>query len=291
MDNIGKIFLVLATGFSMFFGYANAQDDKPAAEPQYGWKHSLVTGITMTQVAFTDWAQGGENALSYTLGADGKSVNEQEKTNWTNAYKLFFGQARLGNQGLKKTDDIIDLSSVFIYKLGTLINPYVAATMKTQFAIGYKYPTPDSSYGVSAFFDPAYLTQSAGVGYQPMKELKTRLGIGVREVITSAYSQFYTDDVNTIDKVEKITVDGGLESVTNIDWQLEENVLFTNQLELFAPLKTLDEIIVRNNTAITAKMGKYITAIFNLQLINERRITPRTQIKETISMGISYAIF
>jgi hypothetical protein len=204
---------------------------------------------------------------------------------------LFFGQTRLGDQGLRKTDDIIDLASVFVYKLGVHINPYVAATMKTQFAKGYKYPTRDSSFAVSAFFDPAYLTQSAGVGYQPMKELKTRLGIGLREVITSSYSIYYTDDLSTPDKIEKVTVDGGFESVTNIEWPIEEDVLFTNQLELFAPIKALDEIIVRNNLALTAKIGKYITSIFNLQLINERRVTPRTQVKETISMGISYAIF
>ncbi len=291
MKNMRRIVLIVSVGLSVLFSFANAQDEKGAVEVQYGWKHSLVTGITIMQIAFTDWAQGGENALSYTFGADGKSVNELEKTNWTNAYKLFFGQTRLGNQGLRKTDDIIDLSSVFIYKLGTFINPYVAATMKTQFAKGYKYPTSDSSYEVSAFFDPAYLTQSAGVGYQPIKELKTRIGIGIREVITSSFAQYYTDDLKTLDKIEKVTVDGGFESVTNVEWQLEDNILFTNQLELFAPLKMLDEIIVRNNSAITAKVGKYITTIFNLQLINERRITPRTQIKETISMGISYAIF
>jgi hypothetical protein len=291
MKNICRTWFILSIGVGFLFCSVNAQDQKPAAEVKYGWKHSLVTGITMTQIAFTDWAQGGENALSYTIGADGKSVNELEKTNWTNTYKMFFGQTRLGNQGLRKTDDIIDLATVFVYKLGTLINPYVAATMKTQFAKGYKYPGPDSSYDVSAFFDPAYLTQSAGVGYQPMKELKTRLGIGLREVITNKYSVYYTDDLATLDKVEKVTVDGGFESVTNLDVPLDDNVLLTNQLELFAPLKTLDEVIVRDNLAVTAKVGKYITTVFNLQLINERRMTPRTQIKETISMGISYAIF
>lgn len=267
-----------------------SQEQMEPAKIEYGWKHSLVTGLTLTQVAFTDWAQGGENALSYTLTADGKSVHEMEKTNWINTYKLAFGQTRLGGQGLRKTDDIIDLSSVFTYKLGTLINPYFSATARTQFANGYMYPTKDSSYQVSAFFDPAYLTQSAGVGYQPIKELKTRLGLGIREVITNKFNQ-YTDDPKTSDKIEKITVDGGIESVTNVEWQLEDNVLFTSQLEMFAPLKTLDEIVVRSSSALTAKVGKYITAILNLQLINDKRTTPRTQIKETIALGISYTLF
>ena len=40
-----------------------AQQDTAAA-PKYGWVHSLVGSLTMTQVAFTDWTQGGENALA-----------------------------------------------------------------------------------------------------------------------------------------------------------------------------------------------------------------------------------
>jgi hypothetical protein len=265
--------------------------EKTTPAPQYGWKHGMVAGLTLTQVAFTDWAQGGENALSYTLGADGKSTLDEEIPNWSSSYKFAFGQTRLGGQSLRKTDDIIDVSSVFIYKLGTFINPYASASLKTQFAKGYTYPRQDSSVQVSAFFDPAYLTQSAGVGYQPIKEMKTRLGVGLREVITNNFSLYYTDDPKTLDKIEKTTIDGGMESVTEIEWQLEDNVLLTSKLELFAPFKTIDEIIVRNNSSVTAKVSKYITAILNVQLINEKKITPRTQVKETIALGLSYTIF
>ncbi|MBA4312093.1 MAG: hypothetical protein C0417_05645 [Chlorobiaceae bacterium] len=265
--------------------------DKTTPVPEYGWKHGLVAGLTLTQVAFTDWAQGGENALSYTFSADGKSVDDEEVSNWSNNYKFAFGQTRLGGQTLRKTDDIIDVSSVYIYKVCTYINPYASVSLKTQFAKGYIYPRQDSSVQVSAFFDPAYLTQSAGIGYQPIKEIKTRLGVGLREVITNNFSLYYTDDPKTNDKIEKTTIDGGMESVTEVEWQMEDNVLFTSKLELFAPFKTIDEIIVRNNSSVTAKVGKYITAILNVQLINEKKVTPRTQVKETIALGLSYTIF
>ncbi len=265
------------------------EDPSTPPKPEYGWKHGLVAGLTLTQVAFTDWAQGGENALAYTLSADGKSIDDEETSNWTNTYKFAFGQTRLGSQGLRKTDDVIDLSTVFTYKLGTFINPYAAANLKTQIAKGFFYPEPDSSYQVSTFFDPAFIIQSAGVGYQPLKEIKTRLGVGLREVLTNKFNQ-YTDDPAT-NKVEKSAVDGGMESVTNVEWQLEDNILFTTQLELFAPFKTFDEVVVRDNTSITAKVSKYITAILNVQLINEKRVSPRTQIKETIALGLSYTIF
>ncbi len=263
---------------------------QPAAPPpEFGWKHSLVAGLTLTQVAYTDWAQGGDNALAYTFSADGKSANDLEQTNLTNIYKLAFGQARLGSQGLRKTDDIIDLSSVLTIKLNSYVNPYVAATVKTQFAKGFVYDASGNGTQVSQFFDPAYLTQSAGAGIQPSKEVKTRLGIALREIVTNRFNQ-YADDPATID-VEKVSVNGGLESVTNVDWSMDENLLLSSQLELFDPFKHLDEVIVRNTTTLTAKVNKYVTAILNVQVINEKHISPRTQIKEAISLGLSYTVF
>jgi hypothetical protein len=273
-------------------GIVKAQDttaQSPPPPPPYGWKHSLIAGLTLTQVAFTDWAQGGENALSYTFNADGKSVDDELTSNWITAYKFAFGQTRLGNQGLRKTDDIIDFSSVYTYKLGTYINPYAAVTLKSQFAKGYVYDAAGTETTVSKFFDPGYLTQSVGVGYQPTKEVKTRLGIALREILTDQFNQ-YADDPATAE-IEKTAVDGGLESVTNIEFQLDDNILFKSDLELFAPVKRLDEVVVRSTTTITGKVNKYISAIFGLQLINEKRVSPRTQVKESISLGLSYTLF
>ncbi len=260
------------------------QTAKPdSTAPTFGWKNSLVAGLTLTQVAFTDWTQGGENALAYTASADGKAEDDEQSTNWTNVYKLAFGQARLGSQGIRKTDDIIDLSSVFTYKLGTFINPYASATLKTQFAKGFTYDATGISTEVSKFFDPAYLTQSMGFGYQPVTEVKTRLGVGLREIITQDFNK-YADGNKTL-------VNGGLESVTTVEWKLQENLLFASQLELFSPFQKMDEIVVRGTATLTAKMTKYLTTVASVQMINERRITPRTQIKETIALGVSYAVF
>lgn len=289
MPGIAKLTALLFCIFPVAGALAQTTPATTPPPPSYGWKNSLVAGLTLTQVSFTDWAQGGENALAYATTLDGKSENDLESENWTNVYKLAFGQTRLGDQALRKTDDIIDLSTVYTLKLNAYVNPYAAATMKTQFAKGFMYPKPDSGVQVSAFFDPAYLTQSAGAGYQPVKEVKTRIGLALREVLTSSFNQ-YTDDPLT-KEVEKSTVDGGLESVTNVDWNLAENIILSSQLELFDPFKHLDELVVRNTTTITGKVNKYVTAIFGLQVINEKRISPKTQIKETIALGLSYALF
>ena len=280
-----SLFILLLFFVQTTFG----QTPPTTPPPEYGWKHGLVSSLTLTQVAYTDWAQGGENALAYTISVDGKSIEDESSSNWSTLYKFTFGQTRLGIQGIRKTDDIIDLSTVYTYKLDSYVNPYAAATLKSQFAYGYVYPKQDSSVQVSAFFDPAYLTQRIGAGYQPIKEVKTRLGVGLREVLTNQFNQ-YADDPTTAG-IEKTSVNGGIESVTNVDWQIEDNVLFTMQLEFFAPISHFDETVMRDNSTVTAKVSKYVTGVVSVQLINEKRASPYMQVKQTIALGLSYAIF
>ncbi len=264
-----------------------AQTDSTVLHP---WKHSVVAGLNLTQVAFTDWAQGGENALAWTILLDGNSTKQFDSLLWSNTYKFAFGQTRLGSQGLRKTNDNIDFESILTYKLGTFINPYFAVTVKSQFARGYNYDNPLVDSAVSAFFDPGYLTQSIGAGYQPMQEIKTRFGLALREIITSKYNQ-YSDDPATTNEIEKARLEGGLELVTDVSWQLQDNLLFTSKIELFSPLSKFDETVFRSDNTFTAKISKYITTTLNVQLLNDKKVNPYTQVKETIAIGLSYAIF
>jgi hypothetical protein len=280
MRNVRTILLlVILVGMS-----TSAQTPADSISP---WTHSLVAGLTATQVSFTNWAQGGENAFSWASTFDGKHTLERELLSWGNTYKFAYGQAEIGSQGIRKTDDKIDVESMLTYKMGVHVNPYFAASLKTQFTKGYLYRAIGDSV-VSDIFDPAYFTQSAGLGYQPIPEVKTRLGAALREVITSKYAQ-YTDDPAT-SNVERTRIEGGLESVTTVDWKIEENVLLTSKLELFAAIKQIDVVIVRNDNTLSAKVSKYLTVNLNVQLINDRVISPRTQIKQTIAFGFSYVL-
>ena len=252
------------------------------------WKHSVVGALTFTQVSYTDWAQGGQNSLAYTVTLDGKTDRSDEKTDWSNTYKFAFGQTRLGDQGLRKTDDKIDFQTVFTYKLGTHVNPYISATVKTQFAEGSKYDKEGKGTVVSKFFDPAYLTQAAGIGYQPIPELKTRLGAAIREIVTSTYTVYSDDPATTA--IEKTKVDGGFEWVTELAWKLEENILLTSKLELFSPVKQLENVAIRGDNSLAVKVGKYIVINLNVQFINDKVVTPRTQVKETLAFGLSYTL-
>ena len=116
--------------------------------------------------------------------------------------------------------------------------------------------------------------------------MKTRLGLALREILTSHYP-LYADDPKT-PAIEKTSVRGGLESVTEVEWHLDQNLMFSSKLELFSAFKTMDEVVVRNDNTLAAKVNKYVTVLLNVQLINEKPISPRTQVKEALAIGVSY---
>jgi hypothetical protein len=253
------------------------------------WKNSLAAGLTATQVSYTDWVQGGENALSWSATIDGKHVYDRGISIWTTTYGFAYGTTKLGTQGIRKTDDKIVVATEYKYKMSTYVDPYLSANLKTQFARGYTYDALGNGTAVSDFFDPAFMIQSAGFGYQPTPQVKTRLGAALREVITSTYTN-YADDPKTT-AVEKTKVEGGVESVTEVEASLDDNLLLRAKLELFSPLKTPEEIIVYSDITLAAKVSKYISANLNVQIVHEKPISPRTQVKQTLALGLSYVIF
>ena len=271
----------------LFVTAASAQKDTA----KYGWTHTLISGLNLTQVSFTDWAQGGDNSLAYSLGVNGSSINDQQETNWATTYKFAFGQAELGGKGLRKTDDIIDLQSVFTYKVGQYINPFASFSFTSQFTTGYKYnnDSANAKTALSDFLDPAYLVEALGVGYQPVKQLKTRLGLALKETFTNNYN-VYSDDPTTT-SIEKLKVEGGVQWITEAEVPIDDNVLFKSKLDLFAPFKTFTTMTMRWDNSLTAKVSKYINVTLGLLAINDPGVTPRTQIKEGLSLGLTYSVF
>jgi hypothetical protein len=253
-----------------------------------GWNLKAVTSANLSQVSFENWVQGGENSLSYTASAISNATHLAEQTQWSNFLKLTFGQSRLGDAGLRKTDDEIYFETLLVFLVWEEINPYAAVTLRTQFAPGYQYPDDEEAFQVSAFFDPAYLTQGAGLRWAASSLVTVRLGVGARQVVTSQFPE-YADDPETAE-VENVRIDGGLESVATLTWNFAENMLLASRLELFSAFNHLDRVIVRNDNVISAKVNDFLSVNFNIQFVNDVTVSPKTQIKQTFGIGFSYTV-
>ncbi len=260
--------------------------NQPAEAPKYGWQKSMVGSLNLTQTSFDNWKQGGENSYAWQVNLNFNFTNDQAKTNWANSGKLTYGATKTGDQQMRKSVDEIKLESVFTYKLGVLINPFAAVTGETQFAPGYNYGTTPKTQ-VSAFMDPGYFRESAGIGIKPNEIIKTRLGISLKQTLTTDFPQPYADDPTTV-KIEKFKNEVGAESVTDLNWKITQNTLFTSKLELFSTLEALNKTDVNWDNIVTTKISKYFNVNFNFKLFYDRDISKVRQIKQAFALGVVY---
>jgi hypothetical protein len=254
--------------------------------PEYGWKNQVVGSLNLTQAQFDNWSQGGENTLAWQLNLNSSSVLDQERFNWSTTGKLSYGQAKIGDIEARKSADELRVETVYLYKLGDYVNPYVSGLLQTQITTGYQY-IEDERFPVSNFFDPGYITLSVGVGYEPVPYLKTRLGAATKTTITREYAVALTDNPDT-DRIEKTDTEFGALSVTELRKPLSENILLTSKLDLFSNLESLKEVDVRWDTILSAKISPYVDVSLNVELFYDSNISPKRQLKQLLALGLSY---
>jgi len=256
-------------------------------EPEHGWESQVVGSFNLTQAQFDNWTQGGENSLAWQLNLNSSFALEQESFSWTNTGKISYGQTKIGDLSSRKSADEIRIESVYLRKLGDYVNPYVSGLLQTQLTKGYRY-VEDERFPISNFFDPGYITLSAGIGYEPVPYLKTRLGAATKTTITREYAVGLTDDPAT-DRIEKTDTEFGAHSVTELRKPLAENILLTSTLELFSNLESFEQVDVRWDTIISAKVTRYIDVSLNIELFYDSNISPKRQLKQLLAMGLSYS--
>lgn len=251
-----------------------------------GWEKSVVGGLNLTQTSFDNWAAGGENAFSWQASLNYKFAKDSEKYNWLNTGKFAYGNTKTGDADMIKSADEIKVESVYTYKMGSAVNPYLAVTGETQFTEGYDYST-DPATTISAFMDPGYFRESLGVGAQVNEMITTRLGAALKQTMTSDYP-VYSDDPETPLEMETLRSEVGAESVTDINWPINETSLYTGKLELFSNFGGLDEIDVNFDNILTVKVSEYINMNMNVKLVYDKDISAKRQIKQTMAIGLNY---
>lgn len=275
-----KIHIITVT-LLMVTGALFAQD-----APSSNWEKSVIGGLNMTQTGFDNWAAGGENAFAWQVNFSYKFVQDKEKTNWKNTGKFAYGATKIGDAEMKKSVDEIKLESVLTYKLGTNVNPYAAFNAETQFAAGYDYGT-DPFTQISAFMDPGYFRESFGAGYQVNDGLSTRAGLSLKQTVTSDYPTPYADDVETLE-IETTRSEVGLESVTDLSVAVSETSVFTSKLEMFSGLKALDQTDVNWDNTLSVKVSDYINVNINLNLVYDKDVSVKRQLKQSMALGVNY---
>ena len=252
------------------------------------WTPKGVIGLNVSQVSFTNWTQGGENSLSFTIFTHFSLDYIGDPWTWKNNLKLTYGRTKTGNQEIRTNDNEIFFESSVIRNVGWVVNPYADVTARTAITDGFKYD--DTPVQIVGFFDPLYLTEGIGVSYDKIENFSTRAGLGFKQTIANKFAMQYSDDSNT-PEIEKFKSETGIESVTEYKWAFLENMEFTTYLRLFGTFDDLSVWDVRWDNTVVAKINDYFNVNLNVLLIYDTDETLRTQLKQALQLGFSYTLF
>ncbi len=282
-----------------------AQEEAPKK-----WNRSGDIGLNFSQSHLSNWAAGGDNALNWQ-GIFNYNVNyAHEKNKWDNNISLALGYSHLGDAKAIKTDDKIELNSLYGYKATEKLFYSLAFSFKTQFADGFDYKN-DSTNRISGFMVPAYITLGFGMEYVPNNNfsinfapLTGRITIvndqdmadaGAFGVDPAEYDEITGDKIND-GKTSRFEF--GAKMTAKLDVKIAENVSFNSKLELFSDyIKNPQNIDVDWQNLITMKVNSWLNTNITAHLIYDDDIMitdkdgntgPRTQFKEVLSIGLSY---
>ena len=156
------LFALLLLGFS---ASAFKPADTTLNDSVKPWKFSSLNMLTINQIAFVNWASGGESSLSAKVSTEYDLEYKKNKFTFDHKGKLAFGLVGYIDKNIEKTDDIINLLWAVSHKTSKKWDLTGLVTIKSQFAEGYKYP--NDSIIISAFMAPGYLNISAGFNFKP----------------------------------------------------------------------------------------------------------------------------
>lgn len=249
------------------------------------WHPSVVLGLNLSQIAFSNWVKGGENAVTWTVLSD-IELNKKSET-WTlkNEFNISYGRTKLGESDFRTNENEINLENVISYNVGWIVDPFLGNSVRTQLTKGYNYEK-DPDKGIADFFDPGYITQSFGFTYNHLSFGTTRIGVAFQETFTDEHFQ-YSDDVMT-DEIEKFKFETGLEAVSKGEFLIDTNIVLKSKLRLFTRFEKLEVWDVNWSNKFESKINSYLHVNFDFVLIYEKAQSLDTQMKEAFLLGIKY---
>ncbi len=260
------------------------------------WETDLGATLTASQASYHNWTEGGVSTLASSARITGTTV--RMSSNWKQTFegRLAVGVVRQDTIRLRKAEDVIRLLATIEHRdegFFRKFSPTLTSGIRTQFAPGFNYasnPFGDDQrlpVKVSDLFSPATFTQSLGLTYGVDWGFSQRIGVAVKEtvVLIERLRMLYG-----VDPAGPVRFQVGVESFTEVDKDVFENVLLKSSLGLFAAFnqEELPDMLWEN--VVVMNVNKWLSADFKFVALFDRDLSDRVQLQEALSIGFSFAI-
>lgn len=267
------------------------------------WKKGGLFNLNFGQTSLSNWAAGGDNLQLNVNGfLNLHAFYAKNRDAWDNSLDLALGYIKTTSLGSRKSDDRIDLTSKYGYKLSHTSKWYASAlfNFRTQFAPGFNYPTATTSTKISEFLSPGYVLLSLGLDFKPNKDFSLFLS-----PITSRWVIVTATGLNPLTPTGKGNVYGvppgktvnneiGAYLSANYMKEMVKNVTYKGKLDLFSNYKRNPQNVdVFMTNLLSANIFKGISFNLGIDLIYDDDVRiygatkdgARTQFREYIGIG------
>ncbi|GAB4336767.1 MAG: DUF3078 domain-containing protein [Flammeovirgaceae bacterium] len=302
----------LVVTFSMIFTILG-QESAPKTDSIKYWTHKGTFAFTFSQVAFKNWAAGGENSISGVTQLGYNFNYKKDKNSWDNRIDLGYGLIKQGDAKLFKSEDRLEFNSKYGRQISKSWHLAALLGFRTQFAPGYDVKNREVK--ISDFMAPGYLSPSIGLDYKPNPKFSLYLSpiacritfvlddslanqgaFGVKKAVYNAQGVKIENSENTLFQL------GALAKV-RYESDIMENVRLSLGTELLSDyLNKPQNVIVNAIVQVNMKVNKYLSANLTVQGIYDDNISlttvdekgevikdgPRVQWKQVFGAGLSF---
>ncbi|MGA9212711.1 DUF3078 domain-containing protein [Kaistella sp.] len=281
-----KIFL---TGV-LISGVLSAQNVKQ--DSLKNWSIQGQNTLMLNQAAFSNWIGGGANNVGWIAGVNYNMTYEKGKDLWENVVILGFGQNNTQGLGNRKTQDVINLSTNYGYKIHDHWYASAGASLLTQFAAGYEDGNNPDAKKLSNFMAPGFVNLGAGFTYRPNDNFTMTLRpANARWTFVLDKDLQYAGNYGLKNNGDTSLFQFGFLGTAIYKVKLMDNITLINMGSVFSNyLDHPERLVLSYGGILNMKINKYISSMITLDLLYDHNQIWKTQMKQTLGIGLAYNI-
>ena len=265
-----------------------------------GWRSSLVATLAGNQSSFSNWQEGGVDALAATASLDGTFDRVVGRVLVAQQLRLAYGVLRQDTLDVRKAQDVARYAVTAELASDDPFRPSAAFSVRSQFAPGYDYSPTAEDYPslpvtagqevkVSDLGSPVSLSQSLGVAYRPGGGFVARAGLGLKETVVGI-RRLRPVYGNALDQA--VRVEAGLDLGAAFEREVFENVTVRSQLNVFQGFgqfgQEAPDVLFEN--VLLLKVNDVLNVTLDAAALYDADVSDDLQLREVLSVGVSLGI-
>jgi hypothetical protein len=265
-----------------------------------GWRSSLVASLTGNQASFSNWQEGGLDALSATTSLEGTFDRVVGDFLTTQTLRLAVGVLKQDTLDVRKALDVARYEATAEVNSERVVRPAATVLFRTQFAPGFDYtPTaeeypslvvvPGEELKVSDAFAPLVMSQSVGIAVRPGNGFVARTGVALKETVVGI-QRLRPVYGNALD--QPIRVQTGVDGEVGIDRKLMDNVRLQSRLSAFQAFGQVanqaPDILFEN--VLLLSVNSLLNVRLDTAVAYDSDVSRDVQLREVVAIGVSVPI-